>query len=151
MIRYPFTRAEQELYIRAHPVVFWLCIGLTIEGFLGLVFPHLFLASVVSQTLPPWMVRVFYGMYMLGGGLCVIAQLRARAKWEAGGMSLLSTVFLIQFLSIVVELHGYLWQGLFLLTLAIGCNQRSVFLTRFGYPVRTISHETLHRRIDCGD
>jgi hypothetical protein len=129
---------QQRLYIRAHPVVFWLCIGLLIQGFIGLCLPFLLLQSAVSQALPNWLERVFYTVYMVGGGMSVAAQLRGTAKLEAAGMSLLGTAFVVQFSSVIYLLHGYFWQGLFLLFLSIGAYQRSRFLGLVGYPTRTV-------------
>jgi hypothetical protein len=138
LIKYPFTTPAQNLYIRAHPVVFWLCVGLAVVGFVGAFLPFLLVASAVSQVLPEWLQRLFYGIYMLGAVFAVIAQLRAIPKLEAAGMSLLATGFLVQFLSVLYLLHAYFWQGLFLLTLAIGTEQRSIFLSQYGYPMRKL-------------
>lgn len=155
MINYPFTTPQQNLYIRAHPVVFWLCIGITIQGFIGLVLPQLLLVSAVSQVLPNFLERAFFAVYMVGGALAVAAQLRGIAKLEAAGMSLLGTGFLVQFFCVVYLLHGYFWQGLFLLTLAVGAWQRSSFLAEYGYPIRTVGNgkdvRQIGGRLDAGD
>lgn len=155
VINYPFANSQQQLYIRAHPVVFWLCAGLAVEGVFGAFAPQLLVASVASQALPDWLERIFFGVYMIGGISAVIAQLRGLPKLEAAGMSLLATAFLVQFLSIIYLLHTYFWQGLFLLTLSIGAQQRSAFLVRFGYPMRVVHNDDgttrLGGRTDGGD
>lgn len=127
---------EQNLYIRAHAVVFWLCVGLVIEGFFGTFLPHLLLVSAVSQALPSWLERAFYATYMLGGGAAVVGQLRNIARLEAFGQALLAVALFVQFSAVVYLLHHYFVQGLFLLTWALGAQQRSTFVAQFGYPIR---------------
>lgn len=138
LLRWLRVHTDQRLYIRAHPVVFWLCIGLTIEGLLGVFFRNLFLASPVTLSLPDWMETGFYAIYMSGAAACVIGQLRKKAWLDSAGMSLLGTAFVVQFASIVYVLHQYFFQGLFLLTIAIGCFMRSSFLAEYGYPTRAV-------------
>lgn len=136
---------QQRLYIRAHPVVFWLCVGLVIVGFIGVVAPSLLVMSVASQVLPGWLRTLFYVDYTIGAVCSVIAQLRGIARVEAAGMMLLCTGFLTQFLSAAYLLHSSAISGIFLLTLAIGCFQRAHFLARFGYPTRVLEDDLLQR------
>src|SRR4051812_14711608 len=90
------TSDAQNLYIRAHPVVFWLSVGLAIEGFIGAFLPHLLLLSAVNQALPNWLERVFYLVYMIGGAGSVVGQLRCKAWLESAGMTLVATGTLVQ-------------------------------------------------------
>lgn len=131
--------AQQRLYIRAHPVVFWLCIGLVIVGFIGVVAPGLVSMSAAAQVLPDWLRTAFYASYTIGAGMSVVAQVRGIARLEAAGMMLLATGFLTQFASAAYLLHTSAFSGLFLLALAIGAFQRSRFLTEYGYPVRVVN------------
>jgi hypothetical protein len=136
---------QQRLYIRAHPVVFWMCIGLSILGFVGVVAPELLVMSAASQVLPDWLRTAFYISYTIGATMSVVAQLRGIARLEAAGMMLLASGFLAQFASAAYLLHTSAVSGLFLLTLAIGAFQRSRFLTEYGYPVRVVNGDSARR------
>lgn len=129
---------QQRLYIRAHPVVFWLCVGLCVVGTLGVVAPGLVTMSAASQVLPGWLRTIFYTTYALGGAMSVAAQVRGVARLEAAGMMLLSAGFLAQFGSAAYLLHSSAASGIFLLTLSIGAFQRSRFLMAYGYPARIV-------------
>lgn len=130
--------SQQRAYIRSHPVAFWLCVGLVIAGAIGLVAPGLIGQSAASMVLPTWLRTVFYIDYTLGAALSLAGLTRGKAGLEAAGMAMLATGFLVQFLSVAYLLHSSVFGGLFLLTLAIGCFQRSRFLAKNGYPPRMV-------------
>lgn len=129
---------QQRMYVRSHPVVFWLCIGIVIVGALGLVAPSLIGQSAASMALPPWLRTLFYADYTAGALLAVVGIARAKASLEASGMVLLSAGFLVQFLSLLYLLPSSAFAGSFLATLAIGCFLRGRFLAKHGYPPRTV-------------
>jgi hypothetical protein len=131
-----FIVPEQRRYIQAHPVVFWLCIGLVIVGSIGVVSPDLIGQSAASMVLPDWLKTSFYVVYTFGAFSALVGITRGRASMEAGGMMLLATGFLVQFLSAAYLLHSSALAGLFLLTLSIGCFRRGRFLAKHGYARR---------------
>ncbi len=137
----------QRLYIRAHPVVFWLLWGVLVVGVCGVVAPDVLVVSPATQVLPDWLASCFYAVYGLGAGMSLYGQIRCSAKSEAAGMSLLATSFTVQYMATVYFLHHYWVTGLFILSLAIGCMQRSRFLAQFGYPTRKVGPG----RDDLGD
>jgi uncharacterized membrane protein YhaH (DUF805 family) len=135
---------QQRNYVRAHPVVVWLCVGLVIVGSIGTIAPSLIGQSAASTVLPVWLRTAFYLVYTLGALGSLIGITRARARVEAAGMMLLATGFLVQFLSAAYLLHSSAIAGTFLLTLSIGCFQRSRFLGKYGYPPKVSSDPREH-------
>jgi hypothetical protein len=133
---------QQRLYIRAHPWVFWACLGFMFIAGIGLVAPSLLLTSPAASVLPGWLRAFFYAAYALGAGLSVLGQLRGLAKLEAAGMMLLATGFVVQ-----MACGVYLLSGLYPLPkvlvsnstlgfFAVGSYLRARFLTEYGYPAR---------------
>src|SRR4051794_2807089 len=119
---------QQREYIRTHPIAFWLCAGLLIAGTIGLIAPDLIGQSAASQVLPAWLRTSFYATYAIGAALSLGGLMRGKPALEAAGMAMLGTGFLVQFLSAAYLLRSSIFAGMFLLTLSIGCFQRSRFL-----------------------
>jgi hypothetical protein len=122
---------KQRAYIASHPVVFWFCLGMMLVGALSLIDPSLTDQSATAQLLPDWVRKVFNVTYMIGGGASAIGIARGMLKLEAAGMALLATGLLVNFIVYVWLVHASAVSGVFILTLAIGCAQRSWHLANY--------------------
>lgn len=126
----------QRTYIASHAVLFWLCVGLFVAGASSLIFPDSVQQSSTSLALPEWLRIGFQVSYTLGAAMALYGLIRGEARVEAAAQMLLGSSFLIDYAAIV-HLAPDAWiAGLFIVSLAIGCLRRGVFLVRRGYPPR---------------
>jgi hypothetical protein len=119
----------QRAYIAEHPVVFWLSLGIALAGTIALIAPQLAEQSTASLLLPGWLLVVFNITYAVGGWGSFIGIGIGLRKLEAGGMALLASGLLTNFIVFVYVTQAGAPGAAFLLTLAIGCGQRSWHLT----------------------
>jgi hypothetical protein len=120
-----FISRTQMLYISEHPVVFWFSIGICFAGFTSLVAPQFTEQSSASLLLPDWLRATFNVTYAAGGFGSVFGIIRGWRKIEAAGMALLASGLLTNFIVFSWVVPSGLVSAAFLLTLAIGCAQRS--------------------------
>lgn len=126
---------RQRTYVRSHPVVFRLCMGLFVTGLLGVLVPDSMAQSAVSAVLPAGIRTLFYLDYCLAAALCVLGQARGKAPLEAMGMGMLAFGFAAQEVA-ATALLGTPLPGIFLVFLAWGAFERGLFLRAYGYPPR---------------
>lgn len=125
---------QQRRYIAAHPVVFWLCVGLFAAGTISLADPDTIDQTSTSLVLPDWLRITFTLGYTVGAGACVIGLMRGIARLESAGMMLLGTSFIVDYAAIVHVRPSAWLAGLFIGFLAVGCLSRGFYLSRNGYP-----------------
>lgn len=101
---------------------------------IAVLFPELFGQASATIGLPAWLHAMFSLMFALGGAMSMFGVLTARVKFEAAGLTLLSSVLVVWFgVSIYVRELSALPGSMFLLFIAIGCWRRAHVLMHGGY------------------
>lgn len=133
MIMNRLRRITQFHYIMTHPLAFWFSLGIFFVGLITLLYPHLGDETALSIVLPDWLETLLRIGFVLGGGFSVVGIVSGKSKFEAAGMAILSSDMITNFLVVVDLRPNNAATAFFLITLAIGCAQRSVHLTKSGY------------------
>lgn len=120
---------HRRAYRRAHPLTFWLALGVAVVGVVALVFPATVEQTATSAALPAWLRSLFDVIYAGGGAASAFGVHRARRDFEAAGLSLLAGALAAQFAAVVYVRPAGAPPATFILTLAIGCALRARHLT----------------------
>ena len=128
----PIVPGQRE-YIRSHPVVFCLSIGIALVGLVYLLLPSWTPESAISILLPEWLKLVWAATWFLGGLASTYGIARGVPRIEGGGMALLASGLYSNFVATIYVRPSAAGAAVFVFLLAIGCTLRAHYLATRGY------------------
>ncbi len=119
-------------YVRAHPVGLFVALGIALGGFFGLFLPDTVSESAASLTLPEFVLKLFYVVWLLGGTTAFVGILRGNLRLHVPGMALIAGG-LLAYYGVIVTIRGSAAiQAAFIALLGVGCGLHAINLIRCG-------------------
>jgi hypothetical protein len=113
-----------------------------VGGLVNLLFPEAVQETSASLALPAALFYAFSASWAVGGSCAAWGLLRGVRNLEAGGMALLASALLVDYITVVSVRATSALSSVFIVFLALGCALRTRHLSKSGYAVVAIPFES---------